>query len=83
MKHDIACHRCGHTQGHSNDAAQDWDEIICVGCGEFIATRDHNATFGSRNHRLHTLSLSVETLLRMAREQPGNASLIGITGEAA
>lgn len=68
MKHEISCPRCGHDEAASNDTAQDWDEINCLECGEFIGTRDRQFAFASRNHRMHTLSQSLELLIEMARD---------------
>ncbi len=69
MKHEICCPRCGHHEAASNDAARDWDEINCLECGEFIGTCDYQFAFASRNHRMHTLSQSLELLIEMSRDQ--------------
>ncbi|WP_110600843.1 hypothetical protein [Salinicola lusitanus] len=69
MKHEISCPRCGHHEAASNDTARDWDEIKCLECGEFLGTCDHQFAFASRNHRMHTLSQSLELLIELSRDQ--------------
>lgn len=68
MKHEISCPRCGHHEASSSDTAHDWDEITCQGCGEFMGTVDHQSGYASRNHRMYTLSRSLELLIEMARD---------------
>ncbi|WP_139313656.1 hypothetical protein [Salinicola sp. MH3R3-1] len=79
MNHEISCPRCGHHEAASDDTAQDWDEINCLACGEFIGTRDHQSGFASPNHRMYTLSKSLELLITMARDDARS----GVTAEAA
>ncbi|GHB34510.1 hypothetical protein GCM10009038_37010 [Salinicola rhizosphaerae] len=83
MRHTIACYRCGHTEAHSTDAGNDWDEINRTLCGEFIATRDHDFALGSRNYQLHALSLSIEIILEMSRKRPTASTSVRLTSKVA
>ena len=68
MKHDISCPRCGCSEALSSDGDQDWDEINCSACDEFIGTRDYLSGFHSRHYRLHALSLSLDMMIEMTHE---------------
>ena len=68
MKHDISCPRCGCSEALSSDGDQDWDEITCLACDEFIGTRDYLSGFHSRHYRLHALSLSLGMMIQMTHE---------------
>ncbi|WP_251976689.1 hypothetical protein [Salinicola avicenniae] len=71
MKPEIICHRCGHTEAPAATDANDWDEINCMACGEFLTTHDYQCAIASRDYQLHALSLSIEHIIAMSRSKAG------------
>lgn len=70
MKHDLTCSRCGNFETLPLNGGNDWDEISCTECGEFITTLDREMGFESRSYQLHTLSQSLDLLVEMSKFEP-------------
>ncbi|GHB30326.1 hypothetical protein [Salinicola rhizosphaerae] len=76
MKLEISCPRCGHEDALPSGAGNDWDEISCSACGEFIATRDYAFPLASRRYQHYLLSLSIDTLTQMSRSSAKSAIIM-------
>lgn len=68
MSHQVACTRCGHTQDAPLDVHNEWDEISCHECGEFLDTVGHWKDRHAPTYALQALNMSRMLSLRMARE---------------
>ncbi|WP_110668145.1 hypothetical protein [Salinicola halophilus] len=69
MKHEMTCPRCGNLEAISQDECNDWDEINCAECGEFITTCDLQLSLASRHYQMHTLSRSLDLLIAMSNDE--------------
>ncbi|WP_299257776.1 hypothetical protein [uncultured Kushneria sp.] len=78
MTHYISCTRCGHDQQAPMDTCNEWDEITCSECGEFLDTVGHWNDLHSPSFAMQTLNKSRTLTLMMAREsRPINDQQIG------
>ncbi|GHB33127.1 hypothetical protein [Salinicola rhizosphaerae] len=68
MPHTISCTRCGHAQIAPIDSADDWDEINCSECGDFLDTVGHCRERLLPAYHLQTLNQSRALILQLARE---------------
>ncbi|MFC0267023.1 hypothetical protein [Kushneria aurantia] len=73
MTHQVDCTRCGNTQDAPLDVHNDWDEINCTECGEFLNTVGHWRDGQGASYAIRALNMSRMLSLQLAREsQPIN-----------
>ncbi|RKR06798.1 hypothetical protein C7446_0796 [Kushneria sinocarnis] len=73
MVYQVSCHRCGNNQQAPLDVHDDWEEISCTECGEFLDTVGNWKDAHSPSYALQMLNMSRTLTLQMAREgQPMN-----------
>lgn len=58
MKDTISCTRCGHMQAAPLELHNEWDEIVCIECGEFLDTVGHWADAKGPSYLVKTLNQS-------------------------